>query len=64
MDSSNQIELQEKLTELTRRIDDRAREFRERGEFSNIHQETMGEMRRRYDQLRDALKKYNRLAGK
>ena len=53
MDSTNQIELEQKLTELARRIDARVREFREQGEFSNIHQETMGEMRRRYEQLQE-----------
>jgi hypothetical protein len=51
MSSTSRPELQERLWELAKRIDSRAREFREQGGFSSIRRETIDQINRRYDEL-------------
>jgi hypothetical protein len=51
MSSTSRPELQERLSELAKRIDSRAREFKEQGGFSIIRRETIDQINRRYDEL-------------
>jgi len=48
----DQIEFLAKLADLSRRIDARSKEFKERGAFSDVHREIANRIRQHHDQLR------------
>jgi predicted nucleic acid-binding Zn-ribbon protein len=52
MISEDLAAFREKLDELSRRIDARKREFEKNGEFSDIHETLISEIRQREDKLR------------
>ena len=44
--------LQRKLDDLSHRLDARTREFSQSGEFSNVHEKLLGQIRQRHDGLK------------
>src|SRR5438874_244704 len=52
-----QMEFLEKLADLSRRIDARSEEFKERGEFSDVHRDVANQIRQHHDQLRVKVEK-------
>ena len=52
MTSEDLAAFQRKLDDLSRRIDVRTREFEQNGEFSDVHEALISEIRQRQDKLR------------
>ena len=50
--SKDPAALRRELDDLSRRLDARTREFRRNGEFSDVHEALMNDIRNRHDQLR------------
>jgi hypothetical protein len=50
--SEDPAALRRKLDDLSRRLDARTRELGRNGEFSDIHEALMGDIRKRHDRLR------------
>jgi hypothetical protein len=55
MSEAERSRMRAKLDEFSLRLDARAREFQERGDFLDVHQSLMTQIRRRHDQLQSKL---------
>ncbi len=51
MSEAEKNELRQRLADLSHRLDDRVREFKEKGEFSDIHHRSVIELRQRQGKL-------------